>query len=109
MSFADDFDHYIPPDDWGGDGGSYGKYGSYPSKYTGNKRNSSYISQSSGNYITSKDFIKVCKETNKAFLVKFKEGNAWIPKSRISMIDLVKSKILIPVWLSQRLSYVDYE
>ena len=106
MSFADDFDHYIPPDDWGGDGGSYGKYGSYPSKYTGNKRNSSYISSNTGEVSVKRRFIEVVTETAKAYLIKFSYGNVWIPKSRIRLLDLDKSIIIMPQWLSERLSFI---
>lgn len=103
MSFADDFDHYIPPDDWGGDGGSYGKYGSYPSKYTRNYR-SNYINY--GALPVTKTFIEVVAETEKSYLIEFKEGKAWVPKREIDLLDMDNLKLKIPQWLASKLVYI---
>lgn len=91
MSFAEEFGHNIPPDDW--DGG-YSRYRP--------KRGYSFV-----NYkrIETLSFIEVVFETDKAYLIRFEQGKAWVPISQIDDIDVTKLKLKIPYWLKHSLEY----
>ena len=86
MSFAEDFGHDIPNDAWDGYGGD------------GNG------TATRGNRIRS--FDNVIKEvtTDKAFLIKFEDGNkAWVPKSKVTFEG---TSVDIPTWLFLKLNYL---
>jgi hypothetical protein len=98
MSFADDFGHNIPPDDW--DGGGYRRR---DSNYSRNR--SYYIPRHNPLFdIVKKLYIKVVKETDKAYLLQFEEGEAWLPKSK-SSINSKDSYVYLPKWLKNNLEY----
>jgi len=92
MSFASDFGHDIPPDDW--DGG-YSRRGS--------KKN--YTTYANPLYTKhEKKFMYVHAETDKAYLIEFYEGKAWVPKSHVDL-DLMNLKVTMPFWLFCKLKY----
>jgi hypothetical protein len=91
MSYADDFGHDIPPDDY--PGGSGYKTSDY--RYVSGDLESITL-----------DFIKVHKETDKALLIEFEDGKVWLPKSRVRSFDKENLKIMIPRWLSENLRYI---
>ena len=94
MSFADDFGHCIPPDD-------YPEGCSYPRKYT--SRYNSYSDR--GSKMIKKRFISVTYETEKAYLLSFFEGKAWFPKSKIE-INTTSLIINVPSWLWNRIRFI---
>lgn len=93
MSFADDFGHNIPPDDY--DGGGYRR-----------RRKSYYNTMYNPLFETHrKSFKKITYETKKAYLLEFLEGNAWVPKSKIRMF-LKEQMISLPKWLLNNLEFL---
>jgi hypothetical protein len=92
MSFADDFWHDVPPDDWPGGSG-------YPRKYT--TRFTGYRSE----VIFKRKYNEISHETDKAYLFIFKEGKAWLPKSRI-VVDKKTFIIKVPSWLWYRVNFI---
>lgn len=98
MSFAEEFGHDIPPDDWDGGG-----------RRRSNSRRNQYSSYSHYAKEISKELNKVVEEliveTDKAYLFKFKEGKAWFPKSQVTFNEKSK-KITIPEWLWLNRRYI---
>jgi len=94
MSYASDFGHDIPPDDW--DGGGYRRKRYYSNRFTGD--NPLFK-------VHNKKFIKLVFETEKAYLLKFAQGKAWIPKSH-SSIDTEGLVVYIPFWLLSNLKFI---
>jgi hypothetical protein len=95
MSFADDFDHYIPDMEW--------MEGGYSSR---SYRSSSYVDY---NATTSVFYNKIVHETEKAYLVQFDQGKTWIPKSKVVSHIPERLRISIPMWLYRSLSYIKDE
>jgi len=91
MSYADDFGHDIPPDDY--PGGSGYKISAYD-----------YMKKSNDSIIMS--FIAIHKDTDKALLVEFDDGKVWLPKSKIWSLNKEKFNIMIPRWLSENFKYI---
>ena len=99
MSFAEEFGHDIPPDDWDG-GGRRSRYKHKPTNYfTGTNPLHTKI---------DKSFFGVKTETSKAYLVLFAQGLAWVPKSKVD-IDVDSLKITLPFWLYSRLEFIKDE
>ena len=91
MSFADDFGHNIPPDDY--DGGGY------------RRRKSYYTPRNNPLFDTHrKPFKNITYETKKAYLLEFEEGNAWVPKSKVR-IDEQRKLLFLPKWLLNNLEF----
>jgi len=91
MSFASDFGHDIPSDDW--DGG-----------YNIKKRN--YVSRFTPSYpVTLSVILK--KETDKAYLVNDGVGDRWLPKSETEFsFKTSKNQVVIPSWLQDQVIYI---
>lgn len=45
-------------------------------------------------------FEDIVHETDKAFLIKFAEGEIWIPKSQVKDLDKDGLTVTIPEWLA---------
>ncbi len=98
MSFADDFGHNIPPDDW--DGGGYRRR---DSNYSRNRNY--YVPVHNPLFdIVKKRYKEVVHETDRAYLLLFKKGKAWVPKSKVS-INSKDSFVYLPKWLKNNLKF----
>jgi len=95
MSFADDFDHFIPDQEW--------MEGGYSSR---SYRSSSWVDY---NATISIFYNSIVHETEKAYLVQFEQGKAWIPKSKVISHIPERLRISIPLWLQRSLSYIKDE
>lgn len=93
MSYASDFGHDIPPDDWTGDYGRWRYKARYHYNYTNYNRKTELCYQ------------EIVTETEKAYLFKCKEGKVWIPKSRIESLCVNALVVYIPLWLYNRLEF----
>ena len=94
MSFIDDFWHDVPPDDY--DGGGYRR---------GSRKKSTFVYYHNPLFDTQgKQFEKIEHETDKAYLLKFREGKAWVPKSKVR---LYKTMVYLPMWLFMNLEFKD--
>lgn len=97
MSYVEDFDHYIPPDDW--DGGYYrgkskrNQYSSYP-------HYAKAIAK-----ILNKPVKALIHTTDKAYLFEFEDGKCWFPISQVTYSENSK-KIAIPEWLWLNRRYI---
>ncbi len=91
MSFAHDFGHDIPPDDWDGN-------------YRRKSKRTYHYSPPITRYIMLK--ITLVYETVKAYLVNDGKGNRWIPKSQSQLLN-DNSVIKIPEWLEDNKEYVN--
>jgi len=94
MSYASDFGHDIPPDDW--DGGGYRRKRYYSNRFTGD--NPLFK-------ILNKKFIKLVYETEKAYLLEFAQGKTWLPKSQTSL-DREGLVVYLPFWFYNKISYI---
>ena len=95
MGFAEEFGHDIPPDDWNGG--------------NGRRSNKNYFSGTNPLFSTvNRKFLEIVCETDKAYLLLFAEGKAWVPISQVSLNreDLV---IYLPFWLFNKLQYIKEE
>lgn len=92
MSFAEEFGHDIPPDDW--DGGGYSR-----------RKKSTYVRYDNPLFKHHAMHVKkVVIETEKAFLLEFLQGKAWVPKSKVRFF--LKDMVLyLPLWLKQNLEF----
>ncbi len=91
MSYAHDFGHDIPPDDW-----------DPPRRKRGTSYRSNFVSYRSN---VTKMYEELVVETEKAILIRFKEGKAWLPKSKITVVTNSKT-VNLPVWLRMNLTYI---
>jgi len=94
MSFAEDFDHFIPDDEW-----MSGGY-SYPRKYRSSRSYTDYSAK------TEMFYEEKVIETEKAILFRFERGKAWIPKSKLILHVPERLRICIPFWLYRDLNYI---
>jgi hypothetical protein len=96
MSFASDFGHDIPPDDWDG----------WEGTSSSSRKKKRYYSFT---YSTPRTIYKIVQElvaeTSKAYLFKFEEGNVWFPKSRVIYYQ-ASNTISIPDWLWNRRKFI---
>jgi len=93
MSFAEEFGHDIPPDDY------------YPTS-SGRRRSGNYSNFVDYNRRTEVLFREIVCETDKAYLFKCKEGKTWVPKSRIFSVSLDNLRFYVPYWLYCKLEYI---
>jgi hypothetical protein len=92
MSYASDFGHDIPPDDWNGDYGRRRYRARY--HYNDNRR-------------TELCYHDIVAETDKALLFLTKDGKTWVPKSKIESIHYNLHIAYIPLWLWNKLKYFE--
>jgi len=99
MSFASEFGHDIPPDDWNGGYSRGYKRGSrrdYSNNFTGDNPIFRTV---------NKKFDKLVHETEKAYLLEFAQGKTWLPKSQVS-IEAEDKVVYLPAWLLMNLKFI---